>query len=117
ADTPKSNVIGGALLLAFAAGRDQVANAIVFRAKERAPALHALGGVRLVGIQANKRPARVANGAHGVIVCLIAVAAPFPGVAGHVVEAVAVGWIRTDRRQAGEAIQRRVLVWKASLPN
>src|SRR3954447_12605841 len=63
--------------------------------------------------------ARVRHRAAGVgqvAVRLVPVAGPFPNVADHVVQAVAVGWVGTDRGDADVAVGASVAYGKLALP-
>ena len=70
--------------------------------------MHAFGLPGLGGVEAARGPLRVAShtarGLFGIGVRAIPIRAPFPDVAGHVVQAVAVGRELADGRDAGEAV-------------
>src|SRR5207245_1182161 len=83
-----------ALGLAFAAGAGDVAQAVAVGAQEGAAALDAFGDAGFLRVPAGNGAARVALRAFFVVLGLVIVRAPFPHVAHHVDEAVAVGGIR-----------------------
>src|SRR5436309_12771805 len=90
-DTPKADVVGRALRLAFAPAPRHEADAVIVAAQKRAAALHALGHARLQGIVTARRAPRVPLSRRGRVPGLIPVRTPFPDIAGHVVEAKTVG--------------------------
>ena len=104
ANATESRVERAAIGRAFHPGSDPVAAAIVVAAHERAAPLDALDVVRLVRIEAVGRAGRIAQRTIAVIVGSIKVAAPFPDVARHVEQAVAVGRERGDRGRRAEAV-------------
>src|SRR5258705_1766178 len=105
--------------------RRAIAAAIVRRAKMRA-ALDDLAGdtdVRLAGIVASllATPARVCGNAArlrrlGLMPGCVPVRRPFPDIADHVVQAIAVGREGLHRRGALVAILIEILEWKFALP-
>src|SRR5204863_8083655 len=100
---------------AFAAAAGHVAGAVLVGAEKGAAALHALGHAGLLGVEAVRRAVGVAAGASGIVVRAVPVGAPLPDVAGHVVEAEAVGREARHRRGAREAVFLRVAIREAAL--
>src|SRR5205809_971163 len=101
----KADVVRGGPDFAFAAGADHVTGAILVRAQVRAAALDALLLPRLRGIERALRALRVARDDPGareslVVVGVVPVAHPFPGVAGDVIQPVA---RRRERSDSGES--------------
>src|SRR5882724_4682140 len=83
--------------------------------------MHALLLVRLGGIERRIGTLWIARdstfvGQGLVIIGTIPIAAPFPDIALHVVQTVAIRWKRFHRRNAGIPIFNRVFHWKFSLP-
>src|SRR5438105_12555072 len=102
-------MIGARVDFAFAACADDVAGTILPIAKKRAPPMDALLLVRLSRIKSRIRPWWVLRdsacaGERLVVVRAIPIAAPFPRVAGHVVEPIAIGRKRFHRRDAGVTV-------------
>src|SRR5438477_186564 len=114
-------MIGSRVDFAFAARPDDVARAILLIAKKRATAMDPLLLVRLSGIKWRVRPLRVAR--HPafvrqrlVVIRAIPIAAPYPDVAGHFVNAVAIWRKRFHRCDALVTVFARISHWKFSLP-
>src|SRR5438105_2478764 len=108
--------------LTLATRARQITAAEVVGAEERAAALDVLGHAGFGGIEAGRRSFWVANGfedvvasAFMVMVRLIEIGAPFPDVAGHVVQAIAVGRKRADGSRTLETVLFGVLIGKAPL--
>src|SRR5215208_644275 len=107
--------------LSHAGGRP-VAAAVVGRAQVRAPLHHPAGNRGdITGIMAPLPLAaawvgRRATGMGRLAVGLVPVAGPFPDVADHVVQAVAVRRVPTHRGGTGVAVQFQVLDRKITLP-
>src|SRR4051794_22805252 len=97
---------GGVDRLALACGGSE-AQAVVRRAQVRA-ALDDPARYPLVGRRPAARLFALAR-REGV-------ARPLPDVAGHVIQAVAVGWEGTDRRRAGVAVEHEILPGELALP-
>src|SRR5262249_4516914 len=89
-------------------------------AQKRAALLAAQRRIGLPRVQAPLGPGRIDDhplaGAPAVQIDLVPVAAPLPDVAGHVVQAVAVGRERLHRRGALVAVPGRVLPRELALP-
>src|SRR5207249_671224 len=85
--------------------------------QERPAPLHPLELVAAVGVDAEARAGRVAARARGIDVKagLIPVVAPLPDVAGHVVQAEAVGRVGADRGGAGVAVVGGVAAGEGAL--
>src|SRR5215831_7590408 len=124
-DAAEADVAGGGVDGLGVARRRTVAAAVIGRAQVRA-ALQYLArdaDVRLAAVVAAflRRPARILRRAAGpgcgdLMLRAIPVGGPLPDVANHVVEPVAVRWIRRDGRSARITVSARVLVWKIPLP-
>src|SRR5215471_7708538 len=106
---------------AFAASADDVAGTILLIAKKRSAAMDPLLLVRLSRIKWRIRPLRVTR--YSAFICqrlvvirAIPIAAPFPNVAGHVVQAVTIWRKGFHRGDAGETVFARVFDRKFSLP-
>src|ERR1043166_4190933 len=100
-------MIGPCIDFTFAARADDIAGTISLVAKKRAAPMNALLLVGLGWIQCRIRPLRVAHdsafgGERLVVTRTIPIATPFPNVAGHIVETIAVRRKRFHRRDAGE---------------
>src|SRR5262249_24427768 len=102
-------------------GAGAVPRAVVVVAKERPAALDALGCERTGRIRAALRSSRIhhepAARTLAVEVPLIPVSPPFPDVAGHIIQAVSVGWKRPERRSSGEAVVSGIPVGELALPD
>ena len=87
---------------------DPIALAVVLPAEPAAPALHLLvPGAWPLGV-VHRGPAEVVRG--------VPVIDPLPDIAGHVLEAIAVGWELLHRAVAAEAVQDAVLLREGALP-
>ncbi len=104
----ESEVVQGGVGSGHHAGRHAVARAIVPRAEPAAAALDLL--VPRAGAL------RVVHRGAAEVVRRLPVTDPFPDIAGHVVEAIAVGGELLDRPVAAEAVQDAVLVGEGALP-
>src|SRR6266516_6827711 len=114
-------MIGARVDFAFAARADDVAGTILLIAKKRAAPMDALLLVRLSWIKCRIRPLWIARhsvfvGEYLVIIRAIPIAAPFPNVAGHVVEPIAMRRKRFHRGDAGISVFACIFHWKFSLP-
>src|SRR5215211_2283554 len=106
---------------AFAASADDVARAILLIAKKGAAAMDPLLLVRLSRVKWRVRPLWIGRDStficeRLVVIRAIPIAAPFPYIAGHVVETVAIWRKRFHRRDAFVTVFARILHWKFSLP-
>src|SRR5205814_9451067 len=107
--------------VALAARPHFVGGAVLVRTQIRSAPHHALGDAALGGVETVGRalgvPGRLRAGRQLLVgVVAIPVGAPLPDVAGHVVQAVAVGRERADRRRPLEAVLLGVVVGEFSLP-
>src|ERR1700757_851455 len=114
-------MIGARVDFALAAGADDVARAILLVAKKRATAMDPLLLVRLSRIKRRIRPLWIARPSpficeRFIVIRPIPVAAPFPNVPGHVVNAVAIRRKRFHRGYAGVTVFACIFHWKCSLP-
>src|SRR6185503_13295133 len=107
------------------ARRGPIAAAVVGGAEVRAALEHLArdADAGLAGVVARllAPAARIARhaawlGCVGLVPRGVPVGGPFPDVADHVVEAVAVGWEGRDRRRATVAVGDQVLAWEFALP-
>ena len=118
-DAPKTEMIAAAGDFALAARADHVASAVLLGAKERATSMHAFGLARLGGVEAARGPLRVAShparGLVGIGIRAIPIRAPFPDIAGHVVEAVAIGR-ELGRRERCRQNRRRQYRLRETVP-
>src|SRR5439155_22525105 len=87
-----------------------VADAVLVAAEEGAAAGDAFWRAGLVGVIAALRALRIASGADRVVIRPVPVRDPFPNVARHVEEAVAVRQERGNRRGAAESVFSGVVV-------
>src|SRR5579859_2568108 len=93
---------------------DHVSRAVLVGTQERPAAMNAFGFVaRVAGIPRGLRPLRVAGRAvlfskSPVVVGSIPIGTPFPHVAGHVEQAIAVRGKLGDRCDAAEAVLSRI---------
>src|SRR4051812_29299954 len=114
-DATETKVAGAGVGVALAPATGHVARAVLVGAEVR-PALHdALGGAGLGGAAAVGRALRVHREVRlprqtRVVVRAVPVGAPLPHVAGHGVQAVAVGRERADGGGTSEAVSAGVLV-------
>src|SRR5258705_1264612 len=124
-DAPKTDMAGGGVDRLGVAGSGTIAPAVIRRAQMRA-AFDDLAGnfdgrlARIVtrGLGAAARVFR--NGAGfwhvGFMLLRVPVGGPFPDIADHVVNAIAVGRERRDRGRPLITIVVQVLFWKFALP-
>src|SRR5262249_30363281 len=117
AHTTKTDVRGAAVRGSLAAAPGKVAHAIQVAAQERSAALNPFLDPRLHRIVTVVWAFRVALESRPVGVGPVPVGAPFPDVAGHVVQPVTVGRKRLDRGRPAEAVLERVLVRETPLPD
>lgn len=110
-DAPKADVSGGIVRRVLRARGDAVAIA-PRPVTEMRPAVHH-AGVAVVGSSGIVSVVRVGR----VVVGAEPVGAPLPDVTRAVVEAVAVGFLRVDRRRRQVTIVTRVALWKVALPD
>ena len=96
--------------------RRPIAGAVKFAAKKRTTTGDSLGRVGLVRVETGRRPLGIILWTLPVIVCPVPIHAPFPHVAGHVVQSIAVGGKLSDRGRHAEAVLGGVLIRKAALP-
>src|SRR5262252_182243 len=113
-------MVGAGADLAFTPRAHHIARTVLIRAQERASSHHSFGLTGLAGIKRGNRPSGVVCHAAScrklsVIIGTIPVTHPLPYVSSHVVEAIAVWWIDSHRRDSNVAVFARVQYWKASL--
>src|SRR5689334_3204047 len=106
---------------AFTAGADDIARTILLVAKKRSAAMHPFLLVRLRGVERRLRSLWVSRDPAFVHKCLviigtIPIAAPFPHVSSHVVQAIAVWWKGFHRRDAGITVFACIFHRECSLP-
>src|SRR5947199_9167022 len=107
--------------LTFAACADNVAGTILLIAKKRAAAMDALLLIRLSRIKCRIRPLWIARysafvGEYLLVIRAIPIAAPFPNVAGYVVEPIAVTGDRFHRGDGSESVFGCIFHSKCALP-
>src|SRR5215469_1269667 len=114
-------MIRASVNLTFAACADDVAGTILLIAKKRAAAMNAFLFVRLrrIGrriwsLWITRDSAFVCK--RLVIVRAIPVTAPFPHVAGHVINTVPIWWKRFHGRNPGVTVFASIFHWKFPLP-
>src|SRR5262249_36015702 len=115
-DAAESHVRRRAIRGSLAPGAGEISGAILVGAEERPAALDALGDARLIGVVARCGPLGVVVWAD-LVSWAIPVGAPFPDVAGHVEEAIAVGGEARHGCRAGEPVVRGVPIGEVSLPD
>src|SRR5438046_3136892 len=98
------------------AGADDVPHAIVLVTQERPAAVNARRSA-LHGRDAGVGAFRIAFRAAVVVIRLIPIGTPFPGVAGHVIKAVAVRWEGRDGGEAFVTVFVGVVIGERSLPD
>src|ERR1035438_4468688 len=116
----KTQMIGSRLWISLAPRAGDIALAILIGAKKRSSLLHALGNPEFLRIKAVAWSLRIERDQSVVLKLRVVVGAipvrnPLPNISRHVVQAEIVGRKRCDRRYAGIAIFRSILVGKMSL--
>lgn len=118
--TAEPEVIRAGAAFAFAARAHDITRAILIGAQERSAAMHFLGFVGFRWIIGSFRPMRVSRDAPDgsellVVVGPIPVAGPLPDVCCHVIQAIRIRGVLSDRGKAREGILRHVGALKARL--
>lgn len=98
-------------------GAGSIAGTVNVAAKIRAAAHHFLLDARFHGVFAVGWTGWVEGGTLSVIIGTIPIRTPFPDVAGHIVESVAIGRKGADRGDAFVAVRGVIFVGKFTLPN
>jgi hypothetical protein len=120
AGAAEADVGSGAFGFALAPSGRHVAATVLVAAQKRPAALDLLRpNLRLQRIEAvlPARPDRVGGGTVQVITRMVPVGAPFPDIAGHIVQSESIGGEGADRSGADEAVGRGVLVGEVPLPD
>ena len=119
-DAAETEVVGSGTGFAFPARSNDIARAILIRAKVGAAAVDLLGLVGLRWIVRTIGTTRVSRNAAGrskllVVIGPIPIACPLPDVACHVVKAVAVGWKLCDGSKPYIAVLTGIVHGKVTL--
>lgn len=101
----------------FHSGTGAVAGAIEVAAKKGTAAHDFFGRAWFIGVKTVWRSGWIVGGAVGIIVRAVPILAPFPDIAGHVVEGVGIGGKRSDGGSVMETIGGRVFFGEQSLPD
>lgn len=88
----------------FHSGAGAIAGAIEIAAQKGTAAHDFFGCAWFIGVKTVRRSSRILGGAVGIIVRAVPILAPFPDIAGHVVEVVAIGGKRSDGGSVMETV-------------